>query len=71
MSALTLVRILRAIPHTRAFDRHLTECAALSVLYHPFGGVPFPLTWRMVLRLDPLPPFVPPEAYTENVVRIH
>jgi hypothetical protein len=55
---LTLIKILRRVPHTSAFDRHLTDCAALAVLYSPFGGAEA-LTVRHVLQLDPLPPFYP------------
>jgi hypothetical protein len=56
---LRLVQALRWVPRSRAYDKHLTDCAALAVLYHPYGGCP-PLTWRHVLKLDhPLPPFAP------------
>ena len=55
---LWLIRLLRRIPHSRRFDCHLTDCAALAVIYHPFGEAE-PLTIKHVLRLDPLPPFFP------------
>lgn len=54
--SLALIRILRRIPHTDAFDRHLTDCAAHAVLYRD-DDLRLPrLTWRHVLRLDALPP---------------
>jgi len=56
-AALWLVRVLRRLPHTAAFDRHLTYCAALAVIYHPFGAEPLKIAH--VLRREPLPPFVP------------
>lgn len=55
---LWLIKLLRQLPHTTTFDRHLTDCAALAVLYHPFNGADA-LTWRHVLRIEPLPPFIP------------
>lgn len=69
MNALHLVRILRRLPHTRSFDRHLTDCAALAVFYQPYGNAQ-PLTWRHVVRLDPLPPFYgdEPEIGRHNVI---
>lgn len=48
---LKLISVLRRLPHTRAFDRHLTDCAALEVIYRPGS-----LTTRHILKLDPLPP---------------
>ena len=61
--ALWLVRILRRLPHLRSFDRHLTDCAALEVFYQTA-----PLTIRHVLKLDPLPSFIPAEPMPDNVI---
>jgi hypothetical protein len=57
-AALRLIRILRWIPHTARFDCHLTDCAALAVIYHPFGDVE-PLRIKHVLKLERLPSFLP------------
>lgn len=59
---LMLVRILRKVPHTYRFDNHLTDCAALTVVYDQT------LTVRHVLRLDPLPPFIPERRPPLSVV---
>lgn len=54
--ALWAVRILRRLPHTRNFDSHLTDCAALAVIYHPFNDCE-PLTLAHVFKRRPLPDF--------------
>ena len=56
-TALTLVRVLRHLPRTGSFDRHLTDCAALEVFYQTA-----PLTWRHILKLDALPSFIPQQC---------
>src|ERR1700731_1862283 len=37
--SLWTVRILRRLPHTQKYDAHLTNCAALELIYRPFGDV--------------------------------
>lgn len=55
MSALWAIRILRKLPHTARFDRHLDQCAALAVWAPLFeAGVPA-LQLAHVLRVIPLP----------------
>lgn len=46
---LIFIRVLRFLPHTARFDRHLTDCAALEIFYDK------PITFRHILLLDPLP----------------
>jgi hypothetical protein len=41
----------------RRFDDHLTNCAALAVIYAPFGAEELRLS--QVLRMTPLPDFLP------------
>lgn len=68
MSApLGLIRILRKLPHTRAFDRHLTDCAAYEVAYRYNDPRMEPISVRHILKLDPLPPFFLPE---DNIVHL-
>ena len=57
--ALWIIKILRALPHTARFDRHLTDCAALAVVYGPFADTLERLRPAHVLRLTPLPNFLP------------
>jgi len=64
--ALWAVRILRRLPHTRKLDAHLTDCAALAVLYFPFGDAPEDLRLSHVFRLVPLPRFIPSDAEVMN-----
>lgn len=60
--AIELVRLLRKLPHSADFDRHLTDCAALAVFYGPDEDRKLPkLSWGHVLRIRVFPPFVPPE----------
>jgi hypothetical protein len=59
MTALWAIRILRRLPHTWRFDRHLDDCAALAVFVPLFeAGVPH-LRFAHVLRLISLPCFDP------------
>jgi hypothetical protein len=53
--ALWAIRVLRALPHTARFDKHLTDCAALAVVYEPFGETLVRLRLAHVLRIAPLP----------------
>ena len=55
--ALFAVRLLRLLPHTQRFDAHLTDCAALAVVYGPFGAAR--LTLSHVIGISPLPDFIP------------
>lgn len=55
MSALWLVRILRRLPHSYAFDRHLDNCAAHEVLDRAFDERLPELSVAHVLRRKPLP----------------
>jgi hypothetical protein len=57
-AALFAVRVLRWLPRTREFDKHLTDCAALELLYAPYSDAA-PLKLSHVLRLVPLPMVVP------------
>src|ERR1700719_1748513 len=61
MSSLALwaIRILRRLPHSARFDAHLTDCAALGVLYAPFGEAPEGLRLSHVVGLVPLPSLLP------------
>ncbi len=54
MNALWAIRILRKLPHTMRFDRHLDDCAALAVWIPLFEDVP-PLRFAHVLKLVALP----------------
>jgi hypothetical protein len=56
--ALTLIRILRRLPKTAAFDVHLTDCAALAVLYRPLDPSLPALTLSHVVRISALPNFL-------------
>src|SRR5580704_14465854 len=60
--ALWTIRLLRWLPRTARFDAHLTDCAALAVLYFPFGDAPEDLKLAHVFRLVPLPSFIPGDA---------
>ncbi len=68
-AALTLVKVLRRLPHSANFDRHLTDCAALAVLYRPIDPTLPPLRIAHVLRLRPLPSVDPslPDPVAERV----
>jgi hypothetical protein len=57
--ALWVIRVLRALPHTARFDKHLTDCAALAVVYGPFDDTLERLRLSHVFRLSPLPDFFP------------
>src|SRR4051812_4286431 len=57
--ALWAVRILRRLPHTKRFDAHLTDCAALAVLYAPFDPGIEPLRLAHVFEMHPLPDCIP------------
>lgn len=46
--AIFVIRVLRKLPITWAFDRHLDQCVMQAI----FTEVP--LTWRHVFRLSPL-----------------
>lgn len=65
--ALLAVRILRRLPHTAKFDSHLTDCAALELIYRPYGDVSEPLRLAHVLKLIPLPSFLPSDSEPMNV----
>lgn len=58
--ALNVVRLLRRLPHTARFDRHLDDCAALEVFYRPLAPEFPPLKVSQALGLVPLPSFNPP-----------
>lgn len=60
------IRILRWVPKTYAFDRHLTDCAALEVIYRPFNGAE-PLTFAHIFKLKPLPDFHPDIARWRDI----
>jgi hypothetical protein len=57
--ALTAVRVFRWIPRTAGFDAHLDRCAAIEVLYIPYDDRFSPLRLLHVLRMVPLPKFLP------------
>ena len=63
---LRLIRLLRRLPRTKRFNRHLADCEAHEVLHQAEDHrVPY-LTVRHVLRLDALPmPYKrdPPRAF--------
>lgn len=52
--ALWAVRLLRKLPHTVAFDRHLDDCAALDINHHVFNE-PYALTLAHVFLARSLP----------------
>lgn len=60
--AIQVVRLLRKLPRTRRFDRHLDDCAALDVLYGPWDSALPSLQLSHVVRLAKLPSFQPAEA---------
>lgn len=66
--ALWLIRILRWIPKTSAYDRHLTDCAALAALYYPFGDAEENLRVSHVLKWRKLPSFVREPRPTQTLV---
>lgn len=57
--AIWAVRILRRLPHTRQFDKHLTDCAALHLLYAPYGDASESLKLKHVLKVVSFPNFLP------------
>ena len=57
--ALAAIRILRKLPRTARFDAHLTDCAALAVLYGPLDDTLEKLRLAHIVRLAPLPNFFP------------
>ena len=57
--ALSAIRILRKLPRTASFDAHLTNCAALAVLYGPLDENLEQLRLAHVVKLAPLPNFFP------------
>ena len=65
--SLRAIRILRWLPHSARVDRHLDRCAALAVLYAPFGDNVKPLRLAHVLGLIPLPGFLPGEVEVSGV----
>jgi hypothetical protein len=52
--ALSAVRLLRKLPHTVAFDRHLDDCAILDIDHQIFGES-HALTLAHVFLRKPLP----------------
>ena len=56
--ALWAVRMLRKLPHTRQFDRHLDDCAAVQILRRAFPERP-PLRLAHVIGTAPLPSLQP------------
>ena len=64
--ALAAIRILRKLPRTASFDAHLTDCAALAVLYGPMDESLEKLRLAHVVRLAALPNFVPSLSDTSN-----
>ena len=57
--ALTIMRVLRALPRTGKLDSHLDRCAAIGVLYPAFYEDVPRLRAAHVLRIVPLPDFFP------------
>ena len=55
--ALWAIRLFQRLPHTARFEAHLTDCAAIAVVYAPFGAPELRLAH--VLRISPLPDFIP------------
>ena len=55
--ALNVVRLLRRLPHTARFDRHLDNCAAYEIWYRDLDPALPPLTVRQALGLVPLGSF--------------
>lgn len=47
------------MPHTACFDKHLTDCAALAVVYGSFDETLERLRLAHVFRISPLPDFFP------------
>lgn len=71
--ALWAVRVLRKFPHSRRFDRHLDDCAAVAVLNLAFPERP-PLRLAHVMRavalpdLQPSPVDMEPERFQLTVI---
>lgn len=55
--ALNVVRLLRRLPHTARFDRHLDNCAAYEVLYRTSDPALPPLKITQALGLVPIGSF--------------
>lgn len=58
---LWMIRVLRWLPRTARFDSHLTDCAALAVIYAPWNGCE-DLRFSHIFKLRPLPLFIGPDA---------
>ncbi len=53
--ALIAIRILRKLPHSRRFERHLDDCTALEILHTAFPSMYQALILAHVIRSIPLP----------------
>lgn len=58
-----MIRLLRKLPHSEAFDRHLTDCA-FAVIWNDEK-----LTLRKLFRFEPLAPLYGVAELTEDDIR--
>jgi len=67
--ALFIVKVLRKLPRTARFDKHLDDCAAYEVFYRAFDDSLPPLTVKHALAKARLPDSLPTfgESGTERV----